>query len=402
MRKVLTNVFNPISESECEYLPETVVSIADGLIHSLQPRSEVKLPYEDYSDHLMLPGFIDLHTHLPQYRIRGNYQPALLPWLEKTVFPEEARFRDLAYTETVCRQFFQALYKAGTTFSVVYLPPFYEASELAFQLAKELGVQALMGMTLMDMNSPEDILQSTDYALTYSQQLKEKYQGENLGYIYSPRFALTCSRELCREISSLAQKEGTFIQSHLSENTQEIALVKEIFGAESYTAHYESLGLLRPRSIMGHAIHLSNQEIAILKRTGSKIAHCPESNFYLKSGEFPYARIREAGVDFGLASDIGAAPQLGMLQQAKMMNYRQSLQAILPEELLYRITLGNARILGRESALGSIEAGKQADLLLYKVPPGFEIGYHSLGQLIFADQDFNLSQLLVKGEARAL
>jgi len=399
LRYIRSNIFNPISSEETEYLPDQVIAIQNGTIQSISPFGEHFGAWEDYRNCLLLPGFIDLHTHLPQYFIRGIYYPALLPWLEKAVFPEEARFRDPLYARHTATLFFQELFRVGTTFSVVYSAPFREATEIAFEVAQELGAQAKIGMTLMDIHSPEALLQTTDYALKHSFELAEKWNAPLLSHILSPRFAPTCSENLMRELGAYARQHQSFIQSHLSENTDEIALVKELFNKDSYTAVYQEYGLLTPRSIMGHAIHLSDSELQLIKESGSSFAHCPDSNFYLKSGEYPYRRIKEAGIPFGLASDIGAGTSLNMLQQAKLMNYRQSQDAILPEELLYRLTLANARILELDHLLGSITVGKQADLLFFRLPEGFSPGYQNLSQLCFSHDSFTLQEVLVKGRS---
>lgn len=399
LRRIRTNIFNPISSAETQYLPDHVICIQNGLIKSITPFSEHTGAWEDYRNYLLLPGFIDLHTHLPQYFIRGIYYPALLPWLEKAVFPEEARFRNPDYARHTATLFFQELFKVGTTFSVVYSAPFREATEIAFEVAQELGAQAKIGITLMDMNSPDTLLQTTDYALKHSFELCEKWHEPTLSHILSPRFAPTCSENLMREIGRYAHSHQSFIQSHLSENTDEVALVKKLFNKASYTETYLEYGLLTPRSIMGHAIHLSGSELKAIKASGSSFTHCPDSNFYLKSGEYPYRRIRQTGIPFGLASDIGAGASLNMLQQAKLMNYRQSTEPILPEELLYRLSLANARILELDHLIGSIEAGKQADLLFFRLPEGFGSGYHNLSQLCFSHDSFHLQEVLVKGRS---
>ena len=397
IRYIRTNVFNPISVTQTDFLPDVVITVAKDKIHSIVPFAEHHQDWEDYRDCACLPGFIDLHVHLSQYRIRGIYHPALLPWLENTVFPQEAKSQNPEFARSLSQDFFHALWRSGTTYSVIYTAPYREAADMAFAVAKEIGAQARIGMTLMDTNSPKEIQQSTDYALSHSIELNEKYQEQMLGYIFTPRFAPTCSEILMREIGSYASKHQSFIQTHLSENPDEIRWVKKLFGRASYTQVYQDFGLLSPRTILGHAIHLSNDEMAMLKDSGSAIAHCPDSNFYLKSGEYPLSRISEMGIPFGLGSDVGAGTTLNMLYHAKQMNFRQSSYPVMPQEMLYRITLANARILGLEQLIGSIDSGKQADLLFYTPPQGFDISENSLSQLCFLSEDFQLKEVLVAG-----
>lgn len=402
MRSIRCTAFNPVSAVQTDYRPDIVIGIEAGKICSMEDYQQHQGPWEDYRDCIVVPGFIDLHVHLSQYRIRGIYQPALLPWLQKTVFPEEERSQDPAYARTLSRDFYLALIQCGTTFSVIYTAPFREAADLAFEIAQELGVQAKIGMTLMDTNSPEGLMQSTDYALKHSIELHEIWQSELLSYIFSPRFAPTCSETLMREVGRYALAHQAFIQTHLSENRDELHWVKELFGRSSYTQVYHDFGLLTPRSILGHAIHLNAAELDLLRDSHSSIAHCPDSNFYLKSGEYPLASIAAAQIPFGIGSDVGAGTTLNMLYHAKQMNFRQSQEPVLPEQMLYRITLANAQILGLQHRIGSIAVGKQADLLFFKPPAGFGIGPHSLSQLCFLSEDFALHEVLVNGRVQEL
>ncbi|MDD3578857.1 MAG: amidohydrolase family protein [Candidatus Cloacimonetes bacterium] len=398
MRHIRTNAFNPVSPEQADFLQDIIISIDDELIVAIKSFSAHQGAWEDYRDCIVTPGFIDLHVHLSQYRIRGIYYPALLPWLEHTVFPEEAKSRNPDFARHISEDFYRALWRNGTTYSVIYTAPNREAAEMAFIMAQEMGVQARIGMTLMDMNSPDGMQQSTDYALRNSIELNELYQNQMLGYIFTPRFAPTCSEILMREIGTYAKRNKSFIQTHLSENPDEIRWVKELFGKSSYTQVYQDFGLLSPRTILGHAIHLSDAELTLLKHSASAIAHCPDSNFYLKSGEYPLSRIAQQGIAFGLGSDVGAGTTLNMLYHAKQMNYRQSKHPVLPAEMLYRITRANAMILGLDHRIGGLKEGLQADLNIFQVPSGFDIEEHSLSQLCFMSEDFQLKEVLVKGK----
>ena len=162
LRNIRCAAFNPISATETVFIPDAVISTKDGYITALTPFNDYQCDWEDYRGTICLPGFIDLHVHLSQYRIRGIYRPALLPWLNHTVFPEEEKSRDPEYACQLSRDFFAALWRRGTTYSVQYTAPYREAADIAFAVAREMGVQAKIGMTMMDMNSPEGLQQSTD------------------------------------------------------------------------------------------------------------------------------------------------------------------------------------------------------------------------------------------------
>nr|MDK2851630.1 guanine deaminase [Candidatus Cloacimonadota bacterium] len=402
MIHIRSNFFNPISVSETAFLEDHVITIDQGKIQSIVPFTQHHGAWEDHRNHIVLPGLIDLHVHLSQFRIRGLYEPALLPWLEKNVFPEESRSQNPDFARQLSRDFFSDLLRKGTTFSVIYTAPYREAADAAFEVAQEMGIRCLIGMTMMDMNAPDALLQTTDYALKNSVELYEKWNGSDLGFIFTPRFAPTCSESLMRETGSYAAKHKAFIQTHLSENLDEIAWVKDIFGKENYTKVYDSFGLLGPRTILGHAIHLSDQELDILSDTKTCIAHCPDSNFYLKSGEFALRKVSEHGIPFGLGSDVGAGTTLNMLSHAKYMNYRQSNDPILAAEMLYRVSLGNAKILSLQERIGSLDPGKDADLIFLEPPQGFPINTASLAQAFFLQDDFTIRRVMTLGRDRSV
>lgn len=400
MRNILCNILNPVSPDRAEFLPKQIISIEDGIIKSITPADTADLAgVDDYSDYLALPGFIDLHVHLSQYRMRGLYEPSLLPWLNKYVFPEEARSAETTYATGLAKQFYKALGKAGTTMSVIYTAPSAAACEAAFTVAEEMGIRAMIGMTMMDQNSPAIVQQSTSDSLDTSFALYERWHGKSplLDYIFTPRFAPTCSLQLMQEVSRFANRNNAWIQTHLSENKDELLWVKKLFGLDSYTQVYEKAGLITSRSIFGHAIHLADNELVMLSANHAKIAHCPDSNFYLKSGEYPMQRIVDAGIEFGLGSDVGAGTTLNMLHHAQMMNFRQSSLPVLPAIALYHITLGSAKLLGMDKRIGSLEPGKDADIVFVKPPDGYPISELSLSQLVFFGPEFEVKETLVAG-----
>mgnify|MGYP001442376845 FL=1 len=400
MKNILCNIVNPISPEEIQFLPKQVISIKESKISAITPLSEFQGRIdEDRSNEYALPGFIDLHTHLSQYYIRGLYEPALLPWLNKYVFPEEERSKNIEYAEKLSRDFFSAMLKAGTTTCVIYTAPFFSACDMAFEIAKEIGIRALIGMTMMDMNCPENLPQNSHKTLEESILLYEKWHGKNakLDYIFTPRFAPTCSLELMKEVAKYAIEHNAWIQTHLSENKEEIEMVKEIFGFKNYTEVYQKAGLLTQHSIFAHCIHLGDEEIKMLAENKCKIAHCPDSNFFLKSGEFPLQKIEEAGIEYGLGSDVGAGTSLNMLYHTKMMNYRQSDYPVLPAKALYHITLGSAKLLGVDEIIGSLEIGKEADIVFLKPPLNYPLKNNGISQLVFCGQEFSLTETLVAG-----
>jgi guanine deaminase len=401
MPKLRTNLINPVSADQIRILKDQVLEWEGGLIRELRsPDPVLDADCEARLDCVLIPGLIDLHVHLSQYRMRGQYEPALLPWLTGQVFPAEARSADPDYARQLADEFFQALFAQGTTTSVIYTAPFSQACEQAFTSAATTGARAFIGMTLMDRNSPDVLAQSTSQAYADSVRLFELFDGctDLLRYIFTPRFAPTCSLELMGRIAIYAKENNAFIQTHLSENRDELRWVREIFGLESYTEVYDKAGILGPRTLLAHCIHLSDRELDILKAADSKIVHCPDSNFYLKSGEFNYPRIASKGLPIGLGSDVGAGTTLNMLYHAKMANFRQSGIPLLPERLFHHLTLGNAALLGLEDSIGSLEVGKQADFALLRMPGGYEISAGTVSDLVFWGHELPVLQTWVAGK----
>lgn len=397
---IRTNLLSPLSEQDFDIKPNQVITIADGRIESISPVAKGNDYDFDLRNTVAIPGLIDMHVHLSQHRIRGRYRESLLPWLKEVVFPEEVRSSDHEYANLLAEQFFRSLYQAGTTTAVIYTAPYLTACEAAFEAARLHNCRAFIGMTLMDRNSPEDLLQNTQQTMDDCRALINEYHkpDEGLQFIFTPRFAPTCSMELMQWIGDFARQNKLWIQTHLSENKDEIAWVKELFGVDSYTEVYEKAGILTDRTILAHCIHLSDQELKLLKSNGCRIAHCPDSNFFLRSGEFPLDRVREQGIPFALGSDVGAGTTLNMLYHAKMYYYRQASTPVSPADAFYRVTLGAAKALYLDHKTGSLEVGKDADLVLFELPEGkHHFNEDILSQLIFSGQEWLPAQVYARG-----
>lgn len=401
MRKIRTNLLNPVGPDRTEFLRNHVIILGDGMITGVRPFDPSQDgDCEDLSGLLAVPGFIDIHVHLSQHRIRGLYEPSLLSWLEKHVYPAEALSRDENYARGISDDFFQALFANGTTTSVIYTAPFEKASEIAFESAARLGARAMIGMTMMDHNSPPELAQSTADSFEQSVRLYENFQDSSplLSYIFTPRFAISCSASLLEKVGSFARENSAWIQTHLSENKDEVIQVVEDFSAPSYTQVYEQAGLLTPRTILAHAIHLSEAEMDIIKERGCRIAHCPDSNFFLKSGEFNYPAMAARDIPIGIGSDVAAGTTLSMPFHAKMASYRQSTYPILPQRLFYHITLGNARLLDMGDRIGSIEEGKEADICLLRMPSRRIDEEDLVSSLCFCGDEFPPNETIIAGK----
>jgi len=399
---IKTNLLNPVSSAKCVLRKNIFLTIQDSLIINISEFSAPNEAYVDFSDKICIPGLIDLHVHLSQYKAMGKFSNNLLDWLNKYIFAAELKSADFNYALQLAELFYQELLAKGTTTSVVYVARFKDACEAAFQVAEKMGVRSVIGKTMMDINSPAFLQEKTEASLRDSIELFEKWNRKTslLEYIFSPRFVPVCSSELMRKTAKYARDNNAYIQTHLSENLNEINWVKNLFPAsDNYTQVYNNHDLLYQKTILGHCIHLNGQEIDLIRKNNAKIAHCPDSNFFLRSGSFPYKKIEKNRIDFGLASDVAAGTSLSMFNSMKMAIYRQDKDVITPAEVFYRATLGNAFCLGKEDSLGSVETGKEADLVFIDVKDINDKSADELiSNLVFTGQEKTVSKVFIGGK----
>lgn len=341
---------------------------------------------------VLLPGMVDLHAHLPQVPNAGlGYALPLLDWLDRLTFPTERSWADPAIAERLAPAIFRAFAAAGTTTVLAYGVVYEAAMDAAFGAAETHGIRAILGKVMMDRSTYDPTIDPTtilERTLRESRALAERWHGAaagRLGYAVTPRFAISCTAELLRESAALAADLGCWWQSHVSEDRFEIAEVSRLFPeARDYVDVYDRAGALGPRSILAHAIHLSPDEQARLAETGTRVAHCPTSNLFLGAGVMPLADRLAAGIAVGLGSDVSGGAELSMFGVMRTGAYAQqalgavgsgpgpsplaSVPALGPLDWLALATLDGARALGLEDVIGSIEVGKEADLIA--VDPG--------------------------------
>ena len=326
---------------------------------------------------VICPGLIDIHAHLPQYPASGCGQGELLPWLHDHIFPLEREFT-AARAAVEAPRFFHELARHGTTTAMLYMAIYEESCEAAFAAAEKCGQRITLGKMMMDVGSygdlPTDRIVSV--SLAQSERLCRRWHRANgglLAYAFSPRFAITCSETLMRGAAELAAQYDAPIQTHLAENRGEVGRVQEMFPhARDYTDVYDRCGLLTPRTVLGHCLHLSDREIGVLHERGAKVAHCPTANFFLGSGLLPMDRLRAAGVGIGLGSDVGAGTELNLWQvmravvetQKARSYYEPGTPPLQPAEAFHLATQGGAEALGLGQMVGTLEPGKEADLLV--------------------------------------
>ena len=330
-------------------------------------------PRRDYGSCLILPGFVDPHIHFPQYRIAAAGGRGLLDWLDRFAFPEEARYADGDHAAAAAEIFLDLLLAHGTTAALVFSTVHEEAADRLFAAAERRGMALAAGKTLMDRGAPAALRDDAESGLRASERLHSRWHGRGrLRYAVSPRFAVTSgAAQLAAAGEFLESHPDALMQTHLSETREEIAEVARLFpDAIDYTDVYDRFGLLGPRSLFAHGVHLSARERARLGEAGSAVVHCPTSNAFLGSGLFdigPYAP--EAGAAaprLAVATDIGGGTSyslpatLGAAYRTAQLRGRR----LAPERAFYLATLGNAEALGMDGEIGRLEPGLHADLVV--------------------------------------
>jgi guanine deaminase len=359
-------VMNPSAESAINRYSPGYLVISGNRIESLSendPRREFPdAQFIELDGKTIVPGFVDAHVHLPQYAIMGKGSGELLSWLTNWTYPEEARFSDGAYAARIADMFFDEMIANGTTTAAIYSSVHEQATDIAFRTAQAKGFRAFIGKVMMDRNSPPQLQETTAESIAASVRLFEKWDGADGGrlrYIFTPRFAGSCSMDLMKQVGRLAKDCHAFVQSHLSENKEEVAMIAKLFPeASSYAGVYDSAGLLHERSLMGHCIHLSDDEMETLAATGANAVFCPCSNRMLRSGPMPYDKLRRTGIHIALGTDVAGGPSLSMIRQ---MHEARDTVGLSADEALYLATLAGAKALGVAGEIGSLDPGKEAD-----------------------------------------
>ena len=328
-----------------------------------------------------MPGLVDLHVHLPQIPNAGvGAGLDLLTWLDQYIFPLERQWDDPSVAERLAPLAFEAFAAAGTTTALMYGAVFAASLDAAFRAAEAHGIRGIIGKVMMDRGTYDETIDPSTIlarSIRESNELCERWHmadGGRLRYAYTPRFAVSCTEEMLSESAAAARASGAYWQTHVSEDRGEIDEVLRLFPeARDYVDVYDRAGGLGERTILAHAIHLSDQELARLVETGTRVAHCPASNLFLASGVMPLARYLEAGLAVGLGSDVAAGPDLSIFGAMRVGAYTQNALRVVrqdrwptlgPLEWLRMGTLGGAEALGLEADIGSLESGKEADLLL--------------------------------------
>ncbi|MDX9912340.1 MAG: amidohydrolase family protein [Phycisphaerales bacterium] len=314
-------------------------------------------------DHAISPAFCDAHLHLPQFGVIGAYGLTLLDWLERFVFPAEAWWEDVAFAHAMSANVARSLLAHGTAGVAAYATVHATSAQAAREELAAHGLYGMVGHVLMDRGAPPELVRPAAQLLD---QTSAQRAAGRLSPAVTPRFAVSCSRELLDGAGRLARESGLPVQTHLAETHEECDLVHRLFGETSYTSVYESAGLLTPRTLLAHAIHINDAERAAIARAGAVAAHCPTANTFLRSGDMPLASHLTAGVRVALGSDVAGGPTPSMPLVARAMieaAWRSSDAVLTPARAWWQITRGNALAIGATES-GVLRAGAHADLVV--------------------------------------
>jgi len=356
------------------YIEDGAVLMRGGMIAASGPFADVAqlagdTTITDHRPHILMAGFIDTHIHFPQIQIVASWGSQLLDWLNGYTFPAEAEYANAQHSRAMAGRFCDLLTDHGTTTAVAFCSSHKASAEAFFAEAAHRNMRMIGGKTMMDRNAPDGVLDTAQSSYDDSMALIADWHGRGRAlYAITPRFAITSTPEQLALAGALAAAHPEcYVQTHLSENHDEIAYTASLYPqARDYLDVYESHGLLGPRTLLGHAIHLKDREIGAIAATGSHPVFCPTSNLFLGSGLFDDAGLRARGISSGIATDIGAGTSYSMLQTLnegyKILQLQsQKLHAL---RAFHWITRGNAEVLGLVDKIGTLDAGSEADVVV--------------------------------------
>ncbi len=358
-------------ESAFTYIEDGALLIRDGMIEKRGEYATLKgeAPEIDHRPHLLMAGFIDAHIHFPQVQVIASWGAQLLDWLENYTFPAETRYVDPAHATRMARAYFDLLTAHGTTTAASYCSVHSASVEAYFSEAARRNMCMIGGKVMMDRGAPDGLRDTAQSGYDESLALIEKWHGQGRAhYAITPRFAITSTPEQLVAAGALAgQHPDCFVQTHVDENPNEISLVAELYpDAPDYMGVYEAHGLLGPKTLLGHCIHMTDREIGVVAETGAKPVFCPTSNLFLGSGLYDDGGLRRRGIKGAIATDVGGGTSYSMLQTMnegyKVLQLQR--QQKHPFEAFHWITRGNAVVLGLEDRIGTLDEGSEADIVV--------------------------------------
>lgn len=353
------------------------VAILNGRIAAMGPARDILaanpgVPVEHWRNHIIMAGFVDAHAHYPQTEIIASYGAQLIEWLNKYTFPAELKFADPVYARAAAETYLDECLRNGTTSASVYATVHACSADALFEAAAARNIAIATGKVMMDRNAPAGLTDTAQSSYDDSKRLLAKWHKKGRAtYAVTPRFAPTSTADQLEAAGTLWREHpDALMQTHISENHKEIEWVKSLFpAARDYLDVYEQAGLIGPGSNFGHAIHLTDREIARLRDTGSGISHCPTSNLFIGSGLFDLHGLRDTSdrpIMTGLATDVGGGSSFSMFATMRTAYEIAQLRgySLHPAKAYYLATMGSAALLRMSSDIGNLEPGKVADIVV--------------------------------------
>ncbi|MBQ9339767.1 MAG: amidohydrolase family protein [Paludibacteraceae bacterium] len=378
MKAYKGNIIFTKQKDKFEVYENSFLLVDNGVVQSIVrelPNGGDAIEVVDYTGKLIIPAMNDMHVHAPQYRNQGIAMDLeLLPWLNNYTFPEESKFAEPAYAKRVYSRFVRDMWREGTMRSVVFATVHCESTRLLMQLFEKSGMGAFVGKVDMNRNCPDALKETIEQSIRENEALVAEFGGEKNALvkpIITPRFIPSCTPELLSACGKLAAKHSLPVQSHLSENTQEMALVRELEpDSRNYGDAYFKYGLFgQTPTIMAHCVWTRGEELELIKNNNVMVAHCPTSNMNLASGLAPVRSFLDNNIRIGLGSDISGGHELSifrmMVYAIQTSKIRYSVDKSRPfltlSEVFWIATKSAGTFFGR---VGSFEPGYEFDALV--------------------------------------
>ncbi|MGA1799701.1 guanine deaminase [Sphingomonas sp. 4RDLI-65] len=364
---------DPAGGGEIRHHADGLLVVEDGHVVAFGAYADLAerfagVPVTHFPGKTIVPGFVDCHVHYPQTDRIASHGEQLLEWLDRHIFPEEARFADRTHADLLAGVFLDELLRNGTTSALVFATVHAQSVDALFEVALARDMRIISGKVLMDQG-PLTLHDTVDDGRADTEALIAKWHGRGrLGYAVTPRFVLTSSDAQLADAGALLKAHpDVLLHTHLAENHGEIAAVAARFpDAADYLDVYDRFGLVGPRSVFAHCVHVSDRAMARMAEAGSGIAFCATSNLFLGSGLFDLAQADAHGVKVGIGTDVGAGTSFSILatlgEAYKVGQLRGT--SLDPFRALYLATAGGAKTLGIGDRIGGLQPGQEADFVV--------------------------------------
>ncbi len=396
-----------------EIIENGYIGVEDGKVtgvYEVLPECLCGAEIIDWGNKLLIPAMNDVHVHAPQYRNLGIAMDLeLLPWLDNYTFPEEVKYADVSYAKRMYSRFVRDLWRNGTMRAAAFATVHKESTRVLMELFRKAGMGAYVGKVDMNRNCPDSLCESAADAVRDNEELIMEYGGRDtlVKPIITPRFIPSCTPDMLSACGKLAQQYGLPVQSHLSENLNEIAWVRELEPeSKNYGDAYNRYGLFgQTPTIMAHCIWTEGEELELMRKNGVMVAHCPTSNMNLSSGMAPIRTFMDAGLRIGLGSDISGGHDLSIFKvmvyavEVSKMHYQRNKQTsfLSLSEAFWLATKSGGSFFGK---VGSFEEGYDFDAL---VIDDHELNYdhyslqHRLERFIYLGDDRQIERRYCRG-----